>query len=175
MPDRQRTSAIRTGDGPSLTGPDHGRIRLDWATVKVDYAFIAESADAQNGLFYVIRGGTDIYKTPPDMPYPIGIGPMSFVVRLVGDLNEVGESRPLAFTIVDADGRPIGVEGSGEISFAEHPIDRTRSGAALIHFRLAFPVPTPGAYFFQLISDSTRIGEIPFWVMPAGPDEDGPV
>lgn len=143
--------------------------------MEVDYAFIAEAADAQNGLFYVIRGGTDIYRTPPDVPYPIGIGPMSFVVRLIGDLSEVGQSRPLAFTIVDADGRSIGIEGSGEIGFAAHPIDRTRSGAALIHFRLAFPVPEPGAYFFQLISDDERIGQIPFWVMQADPETSEPL
>jgi len=37
----------------------------------VDYAFIAESADVQAGLFYVLRGGTDIWYAPPGSPFPV--------------------------------------------------------------------------------------------------------
>lgn len=133
--------------------------------VQVDYAFVAESADVQSGLFYVVRGGTDIWNTPPDANFPVPIGPMSFVVRLVGDPSEIGRQHAVEFTVVDADGRSIGVGGTGSIELAPHAIDRTRSGAALLHFRLGFTITAPGAYFFELHSQGTRLCQVPFWVL----------
>jgi uncharacterized protein DUF6941 len=135
--------------------------------MEVEYAFIAEDADAQNGLFYVLKGGTDIWYTPPDALFPVGIGPMSFVVRLVGEPSEVSTELPVSFVIVDADSRPIGVQGEGQITFAPHPIDRTRTGGALIHFRMAIQAPAHGAYFFELHSDDRRLCQVPFWIVPA--------
>jgi hypothetical protein len=132
--------------------------------VQVEYAFISESADVQSGLFYVVRGGTDIWYAPAGAEFPVPIGPMSFVVRLVGEPQEVGTEQPVEFTVVDADGRPTGVGGTGTIAVAAHAIDRTRSGAALLHFRLAFSIPAPGAYFFELHSGDERLCQVPFWV-----------
>ena len=133
----------------------------------VDYAFIAESADVQAGLFYVVRGGTDIWYAQPGSTFPVPIGPMSFVVRLVGDSLEIGSQQTVEFSIVDADGHSIGVGGTGLISVAAHAIDRTRSGAALLHFRLGFAVPAAGAYFFELHSNEERLCQVPFWVQVA--------
>jgi len=132
--------------------------------MRVEYAFISESADVQSGLFYVVRGGTDIWYAPAGADFPVPIGPMSFVVRLVGDPQEVGTDQPVEFTVVDADGRPTGVGGTGAIAVTAHAIDRTRSGAALLHFRLAFAIPAPGAYFFELFSKGERLCQVPFWV-----------
>jgi hypothetical protein len=135
--------------------------------MRVEYAFIAESADVQSGLFYVVRGGTDIWSAPAGAEFPVPIGPMSFVVRLIGDPNEVGTEIPVQFTVVDADGRPIGVDGNGRIAVAPQAVDRTRSGAALLHFRLGFAIPAPGAYFFELHSAGQRLCQVPFWVLTA--------
>jgi hypothetical protein len=138
--------------------------------VRVEYAFIAESADVQSGLFYVVRGGTDIWYAPAGSAFPVPIGPMSFVVRLVGDPQEVGSEQPVEFVVVDADGRSTGVEGNGTIAVAPHAVDRTRSGAALLHFRLGFQIPAPGAYFFELHAQGQRLCQVPFWVL----DTDAP-
>lgn len=134
--------------------------------MRVEYAFVAESADVQSGLFYVVRGGTDIWSAPGSS-FPVPIGPMSFVVRLVGEPNEVGSEVPVEFTVVDADGRSTGVGGTGRIAVAAHAVDRTRSGAALLHFRLGFSIPAPGAYFFELHSGGERLCQVPFWVLDA--------
>jgi hypothetical protein len=132
----------------------------------VEYGFVAEAADAQAGLFYVVRGGSDIWSVTTENPrFPLAIGPVSFLLRLVGDPPEVGKELPLDFMIVDADGRSLGVQGSAEISFSEHPIDRTRTSGALLHFRLGFEVPAAGAYFFELHHQGTRLTQIPFWVV----------
>lgn len=133
--------------------------------MQVEYGFIAEAADAVEGLFYVVRGGTDIWHTPPEAEYPLVIGPMSFVIRLSGEPHELGESKPLAFKVVDADGRSTGAEGQGEIAFGPHPVDRTRTTGALIHFKMGVPVPGPGAYFFELFSGQERLIQIPFWIL----------
>lgn len=137
--------------------------------MEVEYGFIAEAADAQSGLFYVVRGGTDIWHVPPDAPFPLGIGPMSFVVRLAGDPSEVGREIKLRYVLVDEDGRSIGVEGEGPVSLPPHPVDRTRTGSALVHFRLAFQVPRSGPYFFELHSDAERLCQIPLWVVQTAP------
>lgn len=142
--------------------------------VRVEYAFIAESADVQAGLFYVVRGGTDIWSAQAGSDFPVPIGPMSFVVRLTGDPMEVGTEVPVEFTVVDADGRPTGVGGTGRIAVAPHAVDRTRSGAALLHFRLGFSIPAPGAYFFELHSGGVRLCQVPFWVLAAPPAEPPP-
>src|SRR5258708_5348982 len=125
---------------------------------------MSESADVQSGLFYVVRGGTDIWWAPAGATFPVPIGPMSFVVRLVGEPQEVGTEQPVEFTVVDADGRPIGVAGPGPIAVPPPPIDRTRSGAPLLHFRLGFAIPARGAYFFELHSEGERLCQVPFWV-----------
>ncbi len=132
--------------------------------VNVEFAFIAEAADAKDGLFYVVRGGTDIWNVAADAKFPFSIGPMSFVVRLTGDPSEIGRKLMLESSIVDADGRSVGMESHGEIELSSHPIDRTRTGSALIHFRLGFQVPSTGAYFFELHADETRLCQVPFWV-----------
>lgn len=134
--------------------------------MRVEFAFIAEAADAVGGLFYVTRGGTDIFHIPPGTVYPVGVGPMSFVVRLSGDPLEIGVEHPVDFSIVDADGRPTGVQGEGLIHFSEHPFDRTRTGGALLHYRImSIAIPASGAYVFQLHSNERRLCEIPFWVV----------
>ncbi len=141
--------------------------------MRVEYSFIADAADARDGLFYVLRGGTDIWNVAVNAPLPWTIGPMSFVVRLVGEPHEIGQQKPVTFTIVDADARPIGIEGSGQIEFARHPIDRTRTSGALIHFRVSANVPGPGAYFFELHSDGRRLCQVPFWVIAVETVADG--
>jgi len=132
----------------------------------LEYAFIADAADARDGLFYVLRGGTDIWNIQADTPLPWVVGPMSFVVRLVGETREIGLLKQVGFKIVDADSRPIGLEGSAQIEFGPHPVDRTRTSGALIHFRVpTASVPGPGAYFFEVHSDDQRLCQVPFWVM----------
>lgn len=133
--------------------------------MEVEFAFIAEAADAQSGLFYVTRGGTDIWNVPPGASFPVRIGPMSFIVRLRGSPNEVGSKIALRSMIVDADGRQVGGENQGEIELPPHPLDRTRSGSALLHFRVAAEIPRPGAYLFELHHDERRVTAVPFWVV----------
>ena len=138
--------------------------------MKVDYAFVAEAADSQGGLFYVTRGGADIHFLPREFPKPLHLGAISFVVRVVGEPHEVGSSFPLDYRIVDADGQVIGFSQRMESRFEPHPIDPTRTTANVVAFRFyGFPVPDFGTYLFEIHHGQQRLAQVPFWVVPADP------
>ncbi len=138
----------------------------------VEYAFVAEAADAQGGLFYVTRGGAEIYGLPRAFPKPLNLGALSFVVRLAGDPGDTGEPIPVAFRIVDADGRALPFQQETEVRFERHPIDGTRTTGTVMAFRFyGFPVPDFGTYVFEVHSGDERLAQVPFWVVPVdGPD-----
>ena len=135
--------------------------------MRVDYAFVAEAADSQAGLFYVTRGGADIHFLPRDFPKPLRLGAISFVVRIVGESHEIGEPFPIVYSIVDADGQSIGFEQEMEARFEPHPIDETRATANVVAFRFyGFPVPDFGTYLFEVHLGEERLAQVPFWVVP---------
>jgi hypothetical protein len=138
--------------------------------VRVDYAFVAEAADSQAGLFYVTRGGADIHFLPREFPKPLRLGAISFVVRVVGEPHEVGETFPVEYRIVDEDGRIVGFNQRMEARFEAHPIDPTRTTANVVAFRFyGFPVPDFGTYLFEVHHGQERLAQVPFWVVPADP------
>jgi hypothetical protein len=142
--------------------------------VRVDYAFVAEAADSQGGLFYVVRGGADIHFLPREFPKPLRLGAISFVVRVVGEPHEVGRAFPLIYTIVDADGQPLSFRQELEARFDPHPIDATRTTASVVTFRFyGFPVPDFGTYLFEVRLGEERLAQVPFWVVAADPGPDG--
>ncbi len=145
------------------------------AGVRVEYAFVAEAADAQGGLFYVTRGGAEIYGIPSTFPKPLNVGALSFVVRLAGEAEELDRPLPVQFRIVDADGHPLAFAQQAEVRFERHPIDPTRTTGTVMAFRFyGFPVPDFGTYVFEVHANDERLAQVPFWVVPVeGPDVDG--
>jgi hypothetical protein len=147
--------------------------------MKVDYAFVAEAADSQAGLFYVTRGGADVFFLPREFPRPLRLGAVSFVVRLMGDAEDIGRTRSVVCTVVDADGRTVGFRQEIEAEFDRHPIDPTRANARVLTFRFyGFPVPEFGTYVFEVWDGEERLAEVPIWVVPVEPgvpQGDGPL
>jgi len=142
--------------------------------VRVDYAFVAEAADSQAGLFYVTRGGADIFFLPREFPRPLRLGAISFVVRVVGEPEDIGSSFSLACTVVDADGHPTGFRQDVEARFERHPIDPTRTTASVMTLRFyGFPVPDFGTYLFEVWLGEERLAQVPFWVVALDTQEPG--
>jgi len=140
--------------------------------VNVDYAFVAEAADSQAGLFYVTRGGADIYFLPRDLPKPIRLGAISFVVRVVGEPEDVGQDFSLVYTVVDADGRTVGFRQEMPTAFEPHPIDATRTTASVVTLRFyGFPLPDFGTYLFEVHHGDERLAQVPFWVVPVDAEQ----
>lgn len=136
--------------------------------MRVDYAFVAEAADSQGGLFYVTRGGADLHFLPQEFPKPLRLGAISFVVRVLGETHEIGQTFPITYSIVDADGRNVGFEQEVDARFDAHPIDGTRATASVVAFRFyGFPVPDFGTYLFEVHHGQERLAQVPFWVVPA--------
>jgi hypothetical protein len=139
----------------------------DDARVRVDYAFVAEAADSQAGLFYVTRGGADVHFLPREFPRPLRIGAISFVVRLLGESEEVGAEFPVVYSIVDADGHLMGFRQEVPARFERHPVDPTRATGNVVAFRFyGFPVPEFGTYVFEVHHGDERLAQVPFWVVP---------
>jgi hypothetical protein len=135
--------------------------------MKVDYAFVAEAADSQAGLFYVTRGGADLHFLPREFPKPLRLGAISFVVRVLGEPDDIGQSYPITYGIVDADGHNVGFRQRVEARFEAHPIDNTRATASVVAFRFyGFPVPDFGTYLFEVHYGDQRLAQVPFWVVP---------
>jgi hypothetical protein len=140
--------------------------------VKVDYAFVAEAADSQNGLFYVTRGGADIYLLPRAFPKPLRLGAISFVLRVVGDPEDIGKTMTFACSIVDTEDQPVNFRQEVNATFEPHPIDATRANGSVLAFRFyGFPVPDFGTYRLEVSHDDQRLASVPFWVVPS---EDAP-
>ncbi|MGH2573538.1 MAG: DUF6941 family protein [Actinomycetota bacterium] len=143
--------------------------------MRVDYAFVAEAADSQGGLFYVTRGGADLHFLPREFPKPLRLGAISFVVRVLGEPHEIGQTFTLLYSIVDADGRKVGFEQRVEARFEAHPIDPTRATASVVTFRFyGFPVPDFGTYVFEVHHGEDRLAQVPFWVVPVDGTSDAP-
>lgn len=143
--------------------------------MRVDYAFVAEAADSQGGLFYVTRGGADLHFLPREFPKPLRLGAISFVVRVLGEAHEIGHSFPITYAIVDADGHNMGFRQQVEARFEPHPIDETRATASVVAFRFyGFPVPDFGTYLFEVHHGEERLAQVPFWVVPVDAAQQGP-
>jgi hypothetical protein len=140
--------------------------------VKVDYAFVAEAADSQGGLFYVTRGGADIYLLPKEFPKPLHLGAISFVLRVVGDPGDIGKTLTFVCSIVDSNDHPVNFHQEVSANFEPHPIDRDRANGSVLAFRFyGFPVPDFGTYRLEVSHGGERLASVPFWVVPA---EDAP-
>jgi hypothetical protein len=139
--------------------------------MRIDYAFVAEAADSQAGLFYVTRGGADIFFLPRGFPKPLRLGAISFVVRVVGEPTDVGQGFSLVYTVVDADGHTVGFRQEMEAVFEPHPIDPTRTTASVVTLRFyGFPVPDFGTYLFEVHHGDERLAQVPFWVVAVDAD-----
>ena len=134
----------------------------------VDYAFVAEAADSQAGLFYVTRGGPTSTRCPrlPEAAASRRGSRSSCGWRATSRTS--GRPGSVRFVIVDADGHPIGFDQQAEARFERHPIDPTMSSANMMAFRFyGFPVPDFGAYGFEVHAGDERLARVPFWVVPA--------
>jgi hypothetical protein len=69
--------------------------------MEIDFAFLADSAEAVNGKIYVIGGAIDTIwakQVPSTHPH------LSFVLRLKFDVAEIGRKHKLEIQIMDEDG-----------------------------------------------------------------------
>jgi len=85
--------------------------------MEVDFAFLADAAEALNGKIYVLGGAFDtIWASNVPVVYPR----MSLVMRLLFSPAEVGRKHKLEINIMDADGKRIAAVG-GDLQVGQSP------------------------------------------------------
>ena len=83
--------------------------------MEVDFAFLADAAEAVNGKVHVVGGAFDTIWTAQ---VPINHPKLSFVLRLEFDAAEMGVKHKLDIRIMDEDGNNVQTIG-GEITVGE--------------------------------------------------------
>src|SRR5882672_4667233 len=78
--------------------------------MRVDFAFLADSAEAVNGKMYVMGGCIDTLWTK-ETPF-VYRRPVAFVLRLLLDIAEIGRKHKLEIQIMDEDGKIIANVGA---------------------------------------------------------------
>jgi hypothetical protein len=140
--------------------------------VKLEWMGLANSAENQQGLLYMLGGGWDtITVQAPIEGAPEGVFAFiqgTLVIRLLLDVTETDKAHDISLEIVDEDG--------GQLLKAQMKAHIARTGGLPIGwdqgvnfvFSLTgVPLPGPGNYTINLSVDSDFLGDRPFRVLKA--------
>ena len=131
--------------------------------MELDFAFLADSAQAVGGKLFVLGGAFDTINAPK---VPVIHNTMSLAVRLLFDVSEIGRHHQLEVDIVDADGRRIARAG-GPLFLEKNP--HTPAGwnqgfLAVVNF-INLKFEKFGDYGVKIIFNNTTIKSIPLRVI----------
>jgi hypothetical protein len=131
--------------------------------MEVDFAFLADSAEAVNGKIYVIGGAID---TVWAKQIPSTHSHLSFVLRLKFDGAEIGRKHKLEIQIMDEDGGIVGnLVGELEIPSKNPNLPKgwQQASVAVLNFQnlkfLKF-----GDYSFNILVNNSCLKSIPLRV-----------
>jgi hypothetical protein len=112
--------------------------------MKIDYAVLADAAQAVGGKIFILGGGWNVYRSasypaPVQLAIALGIGFTS---------NEIGIRYPLKIVIADEAGVPIVPELDGQIETGQPAPDLPKGLPVKIPvaWNVSFAVPRPGRY-----------------------------
>lgn len=131
--------------------------------MEVDFAFLADSAEAVNGKIYVIGGAID---TAWAKQVPFMHPHLTFVLKVIFDVAEIGRKHKLEIQIMDEDGTVItNVGGDLEIPGKSPNLPKgwRQSFVTVLNFQnLNFP--KFGNYSFNILVNNSSLKNIPFRV-----------
>jgi hypothetical protein len=142
---------------------------------EIDYAFLADAAQASPGQkFHVLGGGLDHIGGPT---FPLRHPHLALVVGLRVTAAEVDRPHELRFVLLDPDGAEV-AGASSSITVHGRPDARDRPVTLAIDaWNLTFP--TPGDYSFRLLVNGSERKRIPIVLVrmtpPEAPTTQGPV
>ena len=112
--------------------------------MKIEYALLADAAQAVGGKVFVLGGGWNLFRSasypaPVQLAIAIGLGFMS---------NEVGIKYPLNVVIADEAGVPIVPEMKGQVETGQPAPDvpKTASVKIPVAININMSLPHPGTY-----------------------------
>jgi hypothetical protein len=138
--------------------------------VKLDWMTLANYAEAQGGLLYIVGGGWDtmtvnapLENAPPEV---FGVIQGTLVVRLLFHPTETGRDHEFAISVANADGRELGkVEGGVRVDRVPGLPPGWDQNFNIVLPLTGFPLPGPGQYVINLLVDGQFVGERPFRVL----------
>lgn len=136
--------------------------------MQVEYAFLADSAQAVEGKVYVIGGGIDEIKAGQ---FPAVHPLLSLVVKFRLEPIECDRQYALEIEFWDPDGHPMGPRVNGQFSARRHPEEPTRPGfVQLVINVMNLELPRPGDYAFHVVVNGQEIRRPPLtlYVRPSG-------
>ena len=138
--------------------------------MKLEWMALANYAEDQGGLLYVVGGGWDTVSVQapiegaPDGVFAVIQG--TLVVRLLLHTTETGLNHSLSFEIVDEDGQQI-ANASGDFRVERNvglPIGWDQS-ANFVFPLTGIPLAKPGNYTINLRVGDELLGDRPFRVL----------
>ena len=112
--------------------------------MKIDYAVLADAAQAVGGKIFILGGGWNVYRSA-NYPAPVQL---AVAVGLGFAGNEIGGRYPLKIVIADEAGIPVVPELNGQIETGQLAPDLPRGLPVKVPvaWNVSFAVPRPGKY-----------------------------
>ncbi len=138
---------------------------------EIEYAFLADAADAKPGeKFNVLGGGVSRIAGPA---FPLVHPHLALVCGIVLSATEVGRDHQVRFALLSPDGREVASADGGIRADGATDGRDTLVTFAIDLWSLTFPVP--GDYSFRLLLDGSERKRIPLLISaivePAPPGE----
>jgi hypothetical protein len=135
--------------------------------MQLEYAFLADAAQASEGKLFVLGGGIDRIFA---QSFPAIHSHMTLVLKIELHPAECGREHNLEVELWDPDGTPIGGKLSGTFS-AERPNDGSSAFVQVVLdlFNQAFP--QPGNYGFQILADGQLLKSMSLRLVKRSEDE----
>jgi hypothetical protein len=134
--------------------------------MKIDYALLADAAQAVGGKIFVLGGGWNVFRSAN---YP---APVQFAVAIgIGfEASEIGVRYPVKIVIADEAGIPVVPEMSGQIETGQLAPDFPKGLAVKlpVAWNVNFAVPRAGRYAIVVTVGSVR-ADLSFDAIFVGP------
>ena len=112
--------------------------------MKIEYALLADAAQAVGGKVYILGGGWNLFRAP-NFPAPVQL---AIAVGLGFTSDEVGIQFPLNVVIADEAGVPVVPEMKGQVETGQPAPDvpKTASVKIPVAINISLSLPHPGTY-----------------------------
>ena len=125
----------------------------------VDFAFLADGAEAINGKLYVMGGAFDtIWTNAVPLTYP----KISFAMRLIFSSAELERKHKLEISVINEDGKPITAIVGGDLEISRNPnVPKGWKHGFLTVINLAnLKFPDFGDYSFEVVLNNSSVKSV---------------
>lgn len=130
--------------------------------MEVDFAFLAEAAEASGGKLNVLGGAMDtIWSAQVPISYP----KLSFAMRLIFSAAEIGRKHKIEINIIDEDGKNLATVG-GDLEAVRNPNlpQGWKQGIMAVMNFVNLNFTKFGDYSFEVVVNNSSLKSVPLRV-----------